>query len=456
MVNVSRKMFLTALMGSVTAISARASTEDSSALDAYMNAWVKAEQFSGTVLVAHDGKPILNKGYGMANCELGVKNSRDTVYQIASLTKAFTAAAVLLLQERGKLDIGKPISAYLDNCPETWQAITVRHLLTHTSGIPNYTNLPDNLDKVGLRQTDAEIIARVINLPLEFSPGTQFHYCNSGYHLLGMIIARVAGKSFADYLQENIFIPLGMTHSSLGSNKRILPNRAAGYIVEDGVLVNARYCELAPLHAEGGICSTTGDMLLWDQALYTDKLLSRQSREAMFTPFQGTYGYGWNITKLFDHREMRHSGLNLGFASHIKRFPDDKITVLVLSNNQSVDAEKIATDLTAIVFGQPYNRPRVARVFSPEILQRYVGAYESGPDMTITVTLDGGRLFGQGTGSGKSELFALAENRFFLKNSGSEITFEHDKHGVVTAIILTKGDQKTTVRRISPRGSPEH
>ncbi len=329
------------------------STQIAAKVDQYMNAGVKMEHFSGSILVAKGGIKIVSKGYGMANYELDVPNTPQTVFRIASLTKGFTAAAIMQLQEKGKLSVEDPICKYLDNCPAAWQPIRIKHLLTHTSGLPNYTNFPGYLKTAGLLATDEEIVARFRDKPLEFTPGEQYRYCNSDYHLLGMIVAKVSGQSYADYLREHIFAPLGMKDSGVDSNKAILKNRAAGYALEGGALVNADFQEMTHLHAEGGVYSTTEDMFLWDQALYTEKILSRKSLDEIFTPFRGTYGYGWNKTRLFGHTEIKHSGLNFGFATHIKRFPDERVTIIVLSNNQMVDTEKVATALAAIVFDVP-------------------------------------------------------------------------------------------------------
>ncbi|HWS98848.1 MAG TPA: serine hydrolase [Pyrinomonadaceae bacterium] len=420
----------------------------SARIDEYMNAAVRAEHFSGSILVAKDGRPIVSRGYGMANYELDVPNAPHTVFQIASLTKAFTAAAVMQLQEKGKLCVNDAICKYLENCPPTWRPITVKHLLTHTSGLANYTNLPGYEQTAGRYATEEEVVALFRDKPLEFVPGEKYQYSNSGYHLLGIIIEKVSGKSYADYLHENIFAPLGMKNSGRGVNKRIVKNRAAGYVLENDALVNARSYEMAFLHAEGGLYSTTEDMLAWDQALYTEKILSRKSLDEMFTPFKGIYGYGWNITSSFDRKEIRHAGLNFGFAAHIKRFPDDKVTVIVLSNNQTADAGRVAADLSAVVFGAPYRVPREAKVVAPQVLEKYAGRYEMSPAMIVTVTLENGRLYGQGTGQGKTQIFAASETEFFLKNADVKITFDKDGRGNVVGMTVLKDGRETKARKI--------
>jgi CubicO group peptidase (beta-lactamase class C family) len=443
------------IIPSVSAQSAAAASPNSELIsartDEYMNAAVRAEHFSGSVLVAQGGRPIISKGYGMANYELDVPNTPETVFQIASLTKAFTAAAVMQLQEKGKLSVNDAICKHLEHCPRMWEPITIKHLLTHTSGIPNYTNFTGYEQAARLSATDEEIVARFRDKPLGFTPGTQYQYSNSGYHLLGMIIEKVSGKPYGDYVRENIFAPLGMKNSGRNVNKKIIKNRAAGYALDKDELVNADFLDAAQLHAEGGLSSTTEDMLIWDQALYTEKILSRQSLGEMFTPFKGIYGYGWNITESFGRKEIRHAGLNFGFSTHIKRFPGEKVTVIVLSNNQMTDAAKIASDLSAIVFGAPYRVPREAKSIAPEILQKYTGRYEVSPAMMVTVTLEDGRLFGQGSGQGKSEIFASSETEFFLKNADVDIGFDKDGRGAVIGMTMVKGGRATRALKVKEK-----
>lgn len=416
-------------------------------VDEYLNAAVSGEHFSGSILIAKNGKGLISKGYGQANYELDVPNTPKTVFQIASLTKAFTAVSVMQLQEKGRLSVSDPICKYLEDCPEGWQPITIRQLLTHTSGIPNYTSLPDYEKTAAVIATNEEIAQRIKDKPLDFAPGEKYRYSNSGYRLLGMIIENCSGISYGEYLRENIFIPLAMKNSGFDSGRKILKNRAAGYALDDDSVINAKAVDPVNVFSEGGIYSSVEDLLLWDQTLYTEKLLSRKSLDEIFTPEKNNYGYGWNITKLFERREISHSGQNFGFASHIKRLPDDRTTIIVLSNNQMTDAQTIATDLAAIVFGKPYRIPRIAITVSLLILEQYAGTYEMSAMETVKVTLEAGKLFAQGTGQGKSRIFPLSETRFFIKNSPVEITFEKDAAGRVVTMSLWKNGSRTQLLR---------
>ena len=407
-----------------------------------MNAAVKVDGFSGSVLVARDGKPIFNKGYGMANIELGVPNAPQTVYRLGSVTKQFTGMAVTILQERGKLSVNDPICKYLADCPAAWQPITVKNLLTHTSGMTNYTSFPDFAKTTILPITPAEMVKILKEKPLEFTPGEKFAYSNSGYFVLGAIIEKVSGKTYADFLQENIFTPLDMKNTGYDSPIKIIKNRAAGYQRVGGEIINASYMDMSVPYAAGSLYSTTGDLLLWDQALYTEKLVKQKSLDEIFTPFKSGYGYGWGIGKKFDRREISHSGGIYGFATEISRFPDDKLTVIVLSNLQTASPVKIADDLAAVVFGAAYeiSKERTEIQVDAKILEKYVGDYQlAAPKIIISFALENGRLFGQLGGQSKFALSAESETVFFSKDAPVQITFIKDANGQTTGMTFKQG-----------------
>lgn len=353
----------------------------------------------------------------MANYELDVPNTPNTVFRLGSLTKQFTAMAVMMLQERNKLNVQDSICKYLDNCPAAWQPITIRHLLTHTSGIPNFTEFPDYEKTMLLSVTQTSIIERLRDKPLEFAPGEKFKYSNSGYYLLGVIIERASGKFYADFLQENIFAPLGMKNTGYDSSSRIIKNRAAGYVRQGDAIINDSYIDMTSVFAAGALYSTTEDLLLWDKALYTEKLVSRKSLDEMFTPFKDFspgvgYAYAWTIEKQFDRQVVSHSGHINGFAAYIMRFPSERVTVIVLSNNISAPSQRIASDLSAIVFGAAYKIPQERK--------------------TITVaseTLDG--------------------YNSFLKAVDAQIMFIKDAQGRVTGLVLHQGGATLRHKRLN-------
>lgn len=417
-------------------------------VDEYMKSAVEVERFSGSILIARDGQAIVSKSYGMANVELDVPNTPNTVFRLASLTKQFTAAGVMMLQERGKLNVNDSFCKYLTDCPQAWQPITIRHLLTMTSGIPGATAM--ELGPLqGLPVPWKQWLAATKTKPLDFAPGENFKYANPGYTLLGFIIERVSGKSYGEFLQENIFTPLGMKQTGHEDPRRIIKNRATGYRQLPGdPVTNVPYAEVVALYAAGGIYSTTEDLLLWDKALYTDKLLSRKSIDEMFTPFKEMlpgkgYAYGWWSSKKFGRQEVAHGGNLAGFITYIARYPSERVTVIVLSNNGRGSSGKISNVLSAIVFGAPYEIPRERRAVAvaSSVLEKYVGQYRfQHPPTSFTITNENGKLMAQRDAEPKVEMFAESETDFFLKTEDVQFTFVKDTNGAVTGLIVHQGD----------------
>jgi len=370
------------------------------------------------------------------------------VFRLASITKQFTATAILMLQERGKLNVNDPFCKYLTDCPAAWQPITIRQLLTMTSGIPGVSAMEAG-PLQGLPVPWDQWLAAVKKKPLDFTPGENFKYSNGGYTLLGFIIERVSGKSYGEFLQENIFTPLGMKQTGYEDSRRIIKNRATGYRQLPGdPITNVPYAEIFGLYAAGGIYSTTGDLLLWDKALNTDKLLSRKSIDEMFTPFKDMlpgkgYAYGWWTSKKFDRQEIAHGGNLAGFITYIARFPSERVTVIVLSNNGRGSSGKISNVLSAIVFGAPYEIPKERKAVhvASSILDKYVGQYQVQlPPTSYTITNENGKLMVLESGYPKAEMFAESETDFFLKTGDIQFKFVKDTNGAVKSLIVHQGD----------------
>lgn len=341
--------------------------------DEYLKAAVKNDRFIGSVLIAKNGVPIFNKGYGMANIELNVPNTPKTIFRTGSLTKQFTALAVMQLQERGKLKVGDSICKYLEDCPAAWQAVTIRHLLTHTSGIPNYSSPPEWDEKLSVQTlTRAEFIDLFRNLPLQFAPGEKHKYSNSGYSLLGSVIEKASGTDYTEFMRINIFAPLGMKNTGFEDSRVIVAGRAAGYDWSLGSFLNTRFVNLQNSLPNGALYSTTEDLLLWDQALYTEKLVSRKSLDEMFTPFLNEYAYGWRTPQRFNRQTLEHSGSINGFSSFILRCPSERLTVIVLSNSDKTSGTKAAINLEAIALGENYKLPipQISDVLAATIVQK--------------------------------------------------------------------------------------
>ena len=315
-----------------------------------MTAEVKARRFSGSVLAARDGAVLFRKGYGMANVEHDVPNTPKTKFRLGSITKQFTAMAIMILQEQGKLSVQDPISQHVSDSPEAWQGITIRHLLTHTSGIPDFTRFPDYGRRTVLPSPVAQTILRFKNRPLQFAPGAKHSYCNGGYIVLGHIIEKASGKKYREFVQESIFEPLGMKNSGYDLTTRILKHRASGYAFWAGNMVNARYIDMSIPHAAGALYSTVDDLHLWDRALDSEKLITKKSLDEMFTPFRSGYAYGWKVSTRSGRKCMSHAGTIIGFSTVIMRFPEDKACVVILSNVMRTNARRIGSGLSALLF----------------------------------------------------------------------------------------------------------
>ncbi len=324
-------------------------------VDDLLKGEMSKHQIAGLALtVVKNGRTIKSECYGTANLEWNVPVTKETVFEIGSMTKQFTAACILMLAEEGKLSLDDKISQNLKNTPPAWSNITVRHLLTHTSGIKNYTVL-DGFE-LSKHLTQAQFIEKMGSYPLDFQPGDSWVYCNSGYNLLGFIVENASGKSYWDFLRERIFQPLQMTSSQSRIPGILVPHRAAGYELKDGTHINRDY-DLTDLFSAGAIISTITDIAKWNAALDGDKLLKASSKELWWTPAKLNdgktkgYGFGWVLDPLDGHKNIGHGGATSGFSSTIQRFPDDKLSVIILTNaDETGVASKLAKEVAALYF----------------------------------------------------------------------------------------------------------
>ncbi len=412
-------------------------------MDEVVRSYVNAKQFMGSVLVARDGKVILSKGYGSANLEWGVPNSPSAKFRLGSITKQFTAACILLLEERGKLKVEDPVKKYMPDAPAAWDKITIFNLLTHTSGIPSFTGFPDYHSMEAIPATPEQLVARFRDKPLEFQPGEKWNYSNSGYVLLGYLIEKISGQSYSQFVQENIFNPLGMKDSGYDSNTAIIVHRASGYSPGAKGITNAGYIDMSIPLSAGGLYSTTEDLLRWEQGLMGGKLLSAASLQKMTTPFKNDYAFGLAVHTANGHKVIEHNGGIEGFNTALAYYPDDKLTVVVLANLNGQAPDSIASNLAALAQGEKVVLPseRKEITVSPAILEKYVGTYQLTPTFDIAVTLENGQLITQATGQGKLPMFAESETKFFLKVVDAEVEFFKNDKGEVTYLILHQGGQ---------------
>jgi CubicO group peptidase (beta-lactamase class C family) len=339
----------------------RAAASIDAAVDDYVEKQRVAQQIPGIALgVMRDGQIVKARGYGLANIELNVPVRPETVFQTGSVGKQFTATAVMMLVEENKVSLDAKIGTYLPGIPVTWKAITVRNLLTHTSGIGDYVSdentKPGGLINLHADYTEEQIYQKVLTLPLNFAAGTKWEYSNSGYFLLGVLIHKVTGEFYGDFLQERIFRPLGMNSTRVISEADIVPNRAAGYELVNGAIKNQQW--VAPTintGADGSLYTNALDLAKWDAALYSEKPLKRSSFEQMWTPVRlqdgehYPYGFGWDVDQVNGHRLLEHEGAWQGFTMSISRYVDDRLTIVVLTNldSEHSDPGKIAHDVAA-------------------------------------------------------------------------------------------------------------
>lgn len=305
----------------------------------------------GAVLVARGNDILLDKGYGFANVEWNIPNSPGTKFRIGSITKQFTAAAVLLLQERGSLKVDDRVKKYMPDAPAAWDKITIFNLLTHTSGIPDFADFTNYASLERLATTPEQLVARFRDKPLDFQPGENWRYSSSGYALLGYLIEKISGKTYAQFVRENIFKPLEMADSGYDSESVVIQNRASGYTPESTGLVNAHYVDMTIPFSAGGLYSTTGDLLRWERGLFGGKLLSPVSLKEMVTPFKNNYAFGLFVGNVNEHQVIDHGGRLPGFDTALIYYPEEKLTVVVLGNTDVESAPKIALDLGTLALG---------------------------------------------------------------------------------------------------------
>ncbi len=345
-------------------------------LDELLNLYTEYGQFNGSVLVSEKGEVIYKRGFGMANMEWDIPNQSNTKHRLGSITKQFTAMLILQLVEQGKLKLDVPIVTYLPDYPKSsGEKITIHHLLTHTSGIPNYTSFPNFFKNESRNPYSPQEFVKVFaDSTLDFTPGEKFSYSNSGYFLLGVIIEKVTGKSYEEVLQENILVPLKMNDTGFDHHNVILKNRATGYERRGNSYINADYLDMSIPYAAGSMYSTVEDLYLWDQALYTEQILPRKYTDLLFTPyipaFGSHYGYGWVIGKAPIGKTkdslnvVNHGGGINGFNTLITRVPSDKNLIVLLNNTGGAPLNEMSKAISGILYNEPYDLPKKSLAYS--------------------------------------------------------------------------------------------
>jgi D-alanyl-D-alanine carboxypeptidase len=358
------------VLGCLLACGARADQ-----IDRYVETQLQRQHIPGLCLVViRDGQVVKRRGYGFADLELKVPATPDTVFEIGSITKQFTAAAIMLLVEQGKIGLSDPAGTYLPQLPDAWKAVTIRQLLTHTSGIPDYEEIM-GYDGYRNPMTAEQVIALAAGKAMDFQPGTNWNYSNTGYFLLTLILEKVGGEPYASFVQGHILVPAGMTHTRSSAPFDVIPDRASGYVFEKGHIENRDPMQPTATGGAGMLVSTVKDLAKWNTVLDRQSILAQTSYAQMWADApladgsSSGYGFGWFVSPLRDHRSQNHSGGTAGFSSNILRLPDDRVTVIVLTNTGSADAASISN--------------HIARVLVPSLV--YVPIQEQSPEVSQMV-----------------------------------------------------------------------
>jgi CubicO group peptidase (beta-lactamase class C family) len=443
------------LFSSVALAQKQSSNRIASSLQDYLKPFVESGNFTGAVLIARNGQIIFRQAYGMANYELRVPNSPLTRFHIASVSKPFTAIAILQLEEQGQLSVGDPVARFVPDFPDG-NRIKLEHLLTHTSGIPNVNDLPDYDTFARTPHTAEQLVAKFAGLPLDFQPGSDYHYSNSNYNLLALILEKVAGEKYGEYVRKHILGPAGMQNSGHdGDALRLIPLAASGYEpAGSDSYEKSPYLDWSNKMGNGSLYSTVDDLYQFDRALNTDALLKAATRQKYFVEGRGNR-FGWFNRKRSGHRVMSSNGRSPGFTAQLDRYSDEDVTVIVLSNSYAtVSQGPIAGALAAIVFGEQPEKPPVftAAKIPQTTLASYAGQYQYGPDYFIpnakfTLTVEGGALLLE-LGSFRTPLVPISSTEFLERNFLGRIAINVGAGGKVDGLTYSYSGKEFVGRRL--------
>lgn len=427
-------MLMLALCGALyNAATAQVTTSQSSGFDDVMKESSSMNGPGVTALVSKGGKVIYKKAFGLANVELKVPMDTGNVFRIASITKQFTAIAILQLMEREKLSLQDEITRFIPDYPVQGAKITIEHLLTHTSGIRDYSSIPDSVQRFKMDFTPTELINSFKNLPMRFAPGSRYEYSNSNYALLGHIIEKITGKTYQQYLEDNFFQPLGMTSSFYGDDKQLIRNRAGGYSQPGSKLENARAISMTQPYAAGAILSTVGDLFKWQQALQSYKLVKKETLRKAYTRYrlnngkETNYGYGWRQGFIQESPSIWHGGLIDGFITMAMYLPEGDVYVTVMSNCNCFSPEIVTAKLAAIAIGKPYEDKEIK--LADTALQTYAGVYENEAGDQFVISAGNGSLYTQRGRAPKVRVKAIKKDRFIFDDPMIAIQFGAGKDG---------------------------
>jgi CubicO group peptidase (beta-lactamase class C family) len=413
--------------------------------------FAKQDKFNGSVLVARKGEVILEKGYGLKDAKTKTLTDAGTIYQLGSITKQFTAAIILKLVELHQLSLSDKLSKFYPDFPNG-DKITITQLLSHTAGVYNYTGDMVFMKTEAIKPSSEEkMLALFKDKPLDFQPGTDWRYSNSGYLLLGYIIQKVTKLPYETVVRKYIFTPLHMQNSGFDFTHLTNPEKATGYYFLTGPApAEAPVVDSTASFSAGAIYSTTGDLYKWHKALQAGTVARQASLNLAYTPVKNHYGFGWFIDSAYGKLRVGHGGSIFGFTSDIARIPEDDICIILLSNGSNSGLDSITRSLFAILYQQPYSLPVAKQEIQVDstILKRYVGLFEISPQFRIDIRWEDGRLMAQPTGQQKVQLHAQKDNRFFVKEVTAELEFSADSTGTVNKMILYQGGHQAVGQRV--------
>jgi CubicO group peptidase (beta-lactamase class C family) len=465
----ARVLTLTAALSAafvVTGRPAETTSQESLAkqIDAVMSAVYKPGEPGASIIVKKDGKTIFRKGYGLADLELGVPVEPDMVFRLGSITKQFTAMAILMLAEQGKLGLQDNITKFMPDYPTQGRTITVEHLLTHTSGIQSYTDMPEWLPLWRKDFTVKELVDFFKDKPMTFNPGRRWVYNNSGYVLLGAIIEKVSGQTYEEFVDAHIFKPLGMKHSYYGNTERVIPRRVPGYQTGKEGVVNAPYLSMTQPFAAGSLLSSVDDLAVWSDAIFSGKLVKKEWLDKALTPFKlkngesTGYGYGLFIADFSGHRSIEHGGGINGFTSYEMTLPGDRIFIAILTNSAIAgrDPEPRAVKIAWLALGLPEPERKSVKLEAKD-LDPLTGVYADESKEERYITREGASLYSQRAGQAKNELLAASAVEFLFKDNPARLRFLKDGSGAVTGLRLEGriGPAQIYTKTAKPLPSPK-
>ena len=428
----------------------------SSRIDALMSEKYPDDGPGATILVAKEGKTLYRNAFGKANLELAVPMKPENIFEIGSITKQFTAVSILMLEEQGKLSVTDKLSKYLPEYPKA-DDITIHHLLNHTSGIKSYTEMGDLNSFARNDKTPIELIDFFKNEPMDFEPGEQWHYNNSGYIILGHIIELVSGESYEEYVQTNIFDKLGMKNSFYGSKSRLIKNRANGYMPSENGFRNADYISMSLPYAAGSLMSCVDDMLKWHTAVHSNSLISAKSKakaHSNTTLNNGkttNYGYGWQIDLISDVPSIEHGGGIFGYVTQGVYIPSENVYVIVLTNANGNSPQEVTVEIAAMAMGKPLPSVNDAITLARNEMEQWVGKYLFEGDVIRTISFENGSLYSQREGSERLKIFPVGKTAFQFEDSFTKYEFSMEAGKKIamfqSRIIKSKGvetDKKST------------